>query len=118
MRPDHFNIFRVRCHFQAGQQFNVAGRTVNVCLADANGFVLGVEFDPLLLRLIARVGFVCGGSIHDGLGATFRSALSGNIKLRHAIRDFGDGKCSQDYDWEVYEHFCSRDVASNKANIS
>jgi hypothetical protein len=100
-------FLRIPRHFEADQQFDIAGGPVHAGFSDANGFVVRAELGPSRLKLIAGFRLIRSASFQRRLRAAFGSAFSCDIEFRHAVRDGCERERSKNNDREVSQHIRS-----------
>ena len=100
--------FHVSLHFEARQEFDIAGSAIRTGFAAALGFGAGTKLQPFRLKLVARLRLIVCAPFLYLYRAAFALALASDIELRYSVRDRDGLQRSQDNDRQVYQHFVRR----------
>jgi len=103
-------ILHIPLHFEARQQFDIAGGAVDAGFLVALLFCAGSKLCPFRLKGVARLRLVVRAPFLLLIRAAFGLAHPRDIEFRRGVRYRGGVQGSQNNDRQVNQHFCSPDA--------
>jgi hypothetical protein len=97
-------VLHIPLHFEAGDQFDIAGGAGDAGFPVAQGFIAWTKLYPFRLKLVARLLLFVRAPFLLLLRAEL--ALPRDIEFRRGVRDRGWMQGSQNNDRQVNQHFC------------
>ena len=98
-------VLHIPLHFEARDQFDIAGGAVYAGFPVAQRFIAGTKSYPFRLKLVARLRLLVRAPFLLLLRAEL--ALPRDIEFRRGVRDRGGMQGSQNNDRQVNQHFYS-----------
>jgi len=96
-------VLHIPLHFEARDQFDIAGGAVYAGFPVAQRFIAGTKSYPFRLKLVARLRLLVRAPFLLLLRAEL--ALPRDIEFRRGVRDRGGMQRSQNNDRQVNQHF-------------